>query len=179
MNMVPNIIPEKIQRSHILKAIQDIQKHGYPPKKASTGYDLFYEGRRFPPKYVLSIAHKFVDGTELPTNDFFGGKKTNDFLFRRGFVIVPKSEDLEHEEAATSRDWSEQEVWDTVCSYMAMLKQELRRHSYNKTAYRNELLTKLNNRTQGAIERKHQNISAILFEIGLPYVDGYKPLGNY
>jgi len=34
-------------------------------------------------------------------------------------------------------------------------------------------------RSDGAIERKHQNISAILIKLGFPYIDGYKPLRNY
>ena len=38
---------------------------------------------------------------------------------------------------------------------------------------------KLKNRSEGAIERKHQNISAVLIELGCPYISGYKPLGNY
>jgi hypothetical protein len=37
----------------------------------------------------------------------------------------------------------------------------------------------LKGRTKGSIERKHQNISAVLIEAGYPYVDGYKPLRNY
>lgn len=37
----------------------------------------------------------------------------------------------------------------------------------------------LNGRSPGAIEFKHANISAILIEIGFPYLDGYKPRGNY
>ncbi len=33
-------------------------------------------------------------------------------------------------------------------------------------------------RSHGAVERKHQNISAILISLGCPYIDGYKPLGH-
>ena len=33
-------------------------------------------------------------------------------------------------------------------------------------------------RTQGSVERKFQNISAILLSMGAVFVDGYKPLGN-
>ena len=40
------------------------------------------------------------------------------------------------------------------------------------------LRARLDNRTRGAVERKHQNISAILIELGFPYINGYKPLGN-
>jgi hypothetical protein len=34
-------------------------------------------------------------------------------------------------------------------------------------------------RPEGAIERKHQNISAVMRELGRPWISGYKPLGNY
>jgi hypothetical protein len=60
-----------------------------------------------------------------------------------------------------------------------MLMLELSGQSYNKSAHRKLLLQKLNGRTDSAVERKHQNISAILIEYGVPYISGYKPLGNY
>ena len=34
-------------------------------------------------------------------------------------------------------------------------------------------------RTGGSIEFKHQNISAVLDEMGLPWISGYKPARNY
>lgn len=75
--------------------------------------------------------------------------------------------------------WSHLEVEATVADYFHMLVMELSGQHYNKSAHRKALLLKLNNRTDGAIERKHQNISAILIEFGMPYISGYKPLGNY
>jgi hypothetical protein len=39
------------------------------------------------------------------------------------------------------------------------------------------LLQKLSNRTEAAVELKHQNISAILMEHGWQNIPGYKPLG--
>ena len=45
--------------------------------------------------------------------------------------------------------------------------------------HRKELRKLLNNRSDGSIERKHQNISAILITLGCPYIAGYKPLGNF
>lgn len=56
---------------------------------------------------------------------------------------------------------------------------ELRGDSVNKSAHRRRLLPVLQGRSEGAVERKHQNISAILLEAGVPYIDGYKPLRNY
>jgi Domain of unknown function (DUF3883) len=71
------------------------------------------------------------------------------------------------------------EVEATVADYFHMLTLELSGQSYNKTDHRKSLLAKLDDRSDGAVERKHQNISAILIELGCPYISGYKPLGNY
>lgn len=60
-----------------------------------------------------------------------------------------------------------------------MLAKELRDEPYGKTSYRRSLLRLLDDRSEGSIERKHQNISAVLIELGYPYIFGYKPLGNY
>lgn len=75
--------------------------------------------------------------------------------------------------------WDRTEVEATVADYFHMLILELSGQSYNKTTHRRALLAKLNNRNDGAIEFKHQNISAILIELGCPYITGYKPRGNY
>ena len=76
-------------------------------------------------------------------------------------------------------DWSLIEVEAVVSDYFAMLAKELSGQSYNKTSHRNALSPLLNNRSHGSIERKHQNISAILIKLGYPYISGYKRLGNY
>jgi hypothetical protein len=76
-------------------------------------------------------------------------------------------------------DWSREEVEATVADYLSMLDQDLRGFEYNKTEHRRHLSDLLNMRSDGAIERKHQNISAILIELGFPYISGYKPLRNY
>ena len=76
-------------------------------------------------------------------------------------------------------DWSQAEVEATVADYFDMLDHEVRGRDYNKSAHRRRLAVLLNHRTDGAIERKHQNISAILIELGFVYVVGYKPLRNY
>lgn len=78
-----------------------------------------------------------------------------------------------------ARSWSRLEVEATVADYLEMFAAELRDEAYNKTAHRRALSATLDDRSDGAIERKHQNISAILIELGLPYINGYKPLSNY
>lgn len=76
-------------------------------------------------------------------------------------------------------DWSREEVEATAAEYFCMLDKELRGIEYSKTEHRRHLSRLLNVRSDGAIERKHQNISAILIKLGFPYVSGYKPLRNY
>lgn len=78
-----------------------------------------------------------------------------------------------------SDHWSHEEVEATVSDYFDMLAMELRGEEFNKAEHNRNLQKLLANRTKGAIEKKHQNISAVLIEFGYPYVDGYKPLGNY
>lgn len=78
-----------------------------------------------------------------------------------------------------SQDWAREEVEATVADYLAMLSAERMGQEYSKAEHRRSLAKLLDNRSDGAIERKHQNIGAILIELGLPYVDGYKPLRHY
>lgn len=78
-----------------------------------------------------------------------------------------------------AEDWTREEVEATVADYLAMLSAEHIGQEYSKAEHRRSLAKLLNNRSDGAIERKHQNISGILIELGLPYVDGYKPLRHY
>ncbi|MCP5349302.1 MAG: DUF3883 domain-containing protein [Gammaproteobacteria bacterium] len=74
-------------------------------------------------------------------------------------------------------DWLECEA--CVADYFAMLFKELNGETYNKTEHRRALAAKLNNRSSGSVEFKHQNISAVLVEMGYPYIAGYKPRYNY
>lgn len=78
-----------------------------------------------------------------------------------------------------STHWSEPEVEAAVADYFRMLRLELTGHRYNKTEHRRALMEQLNYRSDGSVELKHQNISAVLIEMGIPYIDGYKPRFNY
>ena len=78
-----------------------------------------------------------------------------------------------------SKDWSREEVEATVAGYLHMLTQEWAGQTYSKTEHRKRLRKKLAERSDGAIELKHQNISAVLLELGCPWISGYKPRSNY
>lgn len=78
-----------------------------------------------------------------------------------------------------SDDWSQQEVEIIVEDYLSMLALELRGQDYSKAERNRELRKLLPVRSRGSIEFKHQNISAVMIEIGYPYVEGYKPRSNF
>jgi len=78
----------------------------------------------------------------------------------------------------TGKDWTIEEVHLTVLDYFRMLEAEMNGEKVNKTAHRAALSPKLHGRSHASIEFKHQNISRVLVELGLPYIDGYKPARN-
>lgn len=75
--------------------------------------------------------------------------------------------------------WSRDEVEAIVADYLDMLVDELRARAYNKAAHRRALLPRLRGRSVGAVENKRQNVSAVLIDLGFPWIRGYKPLFNY
>ncbi len=76
-------------------------------------------------------------------------------------------------------DWSRAEVEATVSDYLAMLEAELRGEAYSKSEHRRALVKLMSGRSEQSIEFKHANISAVLIELGIPYISGYKPRSNY
>ena len=78
-----------------------------------------------------------------------------------------------------SEAWSDKEIQFIIDDYFTMLGKELKSETFNKAEHGRALLPKLNNRSKGSIEFKHQNISAILLELKCPYISGYKPAVNY
>jgi Family of unknown function (DUF6416)/Domain of unknown function (DUF3883) len=77
-------------------------------------------------------------------------------------------------------DWSASEVVAVVRDYLEMLRAEIAGQQYVKAHHRRALLSRLNPvRTGGAVEYKHQNISAAMLDLGLPWIRGYKPMSNY
>ncbi len=78
----------------------------------------------------------------------------------------------------TGQNWTDAEIDIIVADYFDMLRLELARESFVK-AHRNAELQRLTKRSRGSIEFKHQNISAVLLRLGLPWIDGYKPMPNF
>lgn len=79
----------------------------------------------------------------------------------------------------SGQHWTRSEVDLAVADYFDMLRRELSGERYSKTDHRNTLRAQITARSASSIEFKHQNISAVLVRMGLPYIDGYKPRGNF
>lgn len=74
--------------------------------------------------------------------------------------------------------WTEPEIDAILRDYFEMLQLEQRGERYNKAAHRRRL-AEIVEREDSAMQYKCQNISAILVELGLPFIQGYKPLRRY
>ena len=74
--------------------------------------------------------------------------------------------------------WSDSEIDAIVRDYFDMLELEQTGRAFSKTEHW-RVLMEITGRTRGSIHFKLMNISAVMDALGLPYIDGYKPLGNY
>ncbi len=82
------------------------------------------------------------------------------------------------DEAKIGTDWQHGELDAIVADYFAMLEADLSGRPYVKSRHSAALMSQIG-RTHRSVEFKHQNISAVLDELGMPWIPGYKPKRNY
>lgn len=82
------------------------------------------------------------------------------------------------EETRQGEDWSAIELDAIITDYFAMLGDELVQRPFVKAHHR-VVLMQMTGRSAASVEFKHRNISAVLEELGLPWIWGYKPAPNY
>ena len=75
--------------------------------------------------------------------------------------------------------WTDEENDLIVADYFAMLAEDMAGRPCNKAQHRRSLMPLLRSRTEGSIEFKHQNISAVLKGLGEDWIPGYKPAFNF
>lgn len=107
------MIPKNIRRQHILKALQKIDEVGIPKRRKPKKFKLKFNGRYYPPKYVISLANKFANGKILAPSFFSGGKESNDFLKKLGFNIH-EEKILRKQHAAVTRKNTKSRVSKTL-----------------------------------------------------------------
>lgn len=76
------------------------------------------------------------------------------------------------------KPWSEEELDAIVVDYFEMLEAEIAGRPHVKTQHSRALMDRIG-RTHRSVEFKHQNISAVLEILGLPWIPGYKPKANF
>jgi hypothetical protein len=176
---MPQSIPKGITREHVLKALAELGAGARPPFGKPMGYELIHDGKRYAPKAVVGLAYRHFAGRLLHHKEFSGGEapgQANFVLRRLGFEIVTKEQQAVE---PAPQAWSDAEVEVIVGDYFDMLQKELRGEAYNKAEHNRTIRSRLVERSKSSVEFKHQNISAVLLELGLPYIDGYKPASNY
>ena len=77
----------------------------------------------------------------------------------------------------TDSHWTAHELEVAVVVYLDMLQAELAGATFAK-AERNRVLQGSIGRSRGSIEYRHQNISWVMVELGLPFIQGYKPASH-
>ncbi len=177
---MPKPIPPGLTKEHILRTLSEIDDGIEHPFGKATGYELVHDSKTYAPKAVIGLACRYSLGRLLLPEEFSGGEapgQANYVLRKLGFTVTAKA-DAEDEKPAY-KDWTEKEVSLIVADYFQMLEAELLGQPYKKSDHRKTLSTKLDGRSSGSIEFKHQNVSGVLVELGLPYIEGYKPRGNY
>jgi hypothetical protein len=81
-------------------------------------------------------------------------------------------------EPAERRNWNDEELDLIIADYFTMLSDEAAGKPFSKAEHNRRLQGHIN-RTEGSIEFKHQNISAVLLKLGLPRIAGYMPAANF
>ncbi len=74
--------------------------------------------------------------------------------------------------------WQDDELDAIITDYFVMLTADLAGQPYVKSQHTAGLMARIG-RSHRSVEFKHQNISAVLNELGLPWIPGYLPKGNY
>jgi 5-methylcytosine-specific restriction enzyme A len=59
-----------VRREHVLQALEEVKRAGFPPSHNSKFYYLVYDGEKYPQKYIASLATLHASGTQLPPHKF-------------------------------------------------------------------------------------------------------------
>ena len=71
------MIPKSIGRVELLRALAVIDEKGIPNGRQARRNTLVHDGKRYPPKYAVALAHQLMTGGLLDSESFGGGKETN------------------------------------------------------------------------------------------------------
>jgi hypothetical protein len=153
-----------------------LRSSGFWHHKVRAGMEVDYQAMttvKGPAELNRVVSHVYLDGELFEILGFSLSRA----ILRESLMHNLSGIEVREQLQTTGWDWIECEA--LVADYFDMLSRELRGEHYSKTEHREALLKKLGTRNKGSIEFKHQNVSAILVELGEPYITGYKPRFNY
>jgi len=128
-------------------------------------------------KAIVGAAFGYLSSSGMPleNTDFSGGDATvAERLRSLGFRVHSGNE----RPGSNVQPWSPHELAVIVADYLSMLTLELNGQTYSKAERRRRLKSQLDDRSEASIEFKHGNISAVMIELGYPYITGYQPRSN-
>jgi hypothetical protein len=82
------------------------------------------------------------------------------------------------DDTKVGKPWQDDDLDIIVSDYFDMLAADLARIPYVKSKHSASVMERTG-RTHRSVEFKHQNISAVMDELGLPWIPGYMPKRNY
>lgn len=172
---MPDGLFDKVRRQHILDAAARLDGGATTKFGAATEYEAVVGGRSYHPKELLGVALGLVLHREVLPGEFSGGSgatQANGVLRRLGFE-VRSIQNL------VGEDWTDDEIRATVESYFEMFAKQQREEPFVKAEFIRGLVSRVHGRSAKSVEFKFQNISAVLDEMGLPWLQGFKPKSNY
>lgn len=166
----PKAVVRAMREFKRLKRSKFLETYGFGKAKEYMLLDSD-TGELYDSKAIVGVAHgyQFPELGPLKSNDFSGGE----------IQVERKLNSLGFEVVHIGGDWTKAEVEAVVSDYFDMLAVEAMGAAYSKAEHNRALRRRLKSRSKASVELKHQNISAILEELGLPYIQGYKPRDNY
>lgn len=165
----PQAVVAAIQEYDRLGRTAFLNKYGFGKSREYMLRDAS-TGKIYDSKAIVGAAYgyAFPDNGPLRSEDFSGGEATVERVLSN----------LDFEVVRVGQDWSIEDVELIVQDYFVMLAAESVGKSYSKSEHNEQLRIKLKARSKSSVELKHQNISAVLDQLGLPYIKGYKPRSN-
>lgn len=82
----------KVKDQNIIEAFEYIDENGVPFQNQSTKYELLFEGKKYPPKYVIAVANHLANGVDISTGDF-NAVEAKSYLEKQGFTIDEKQQE--------------------------------------------------------------------------------------
>ncbi len=129
--------------------------------------------------FIAELSQRFPEHfQQVEENNELEGLPPAEMTFNRESGFERYSISLSEGELL-GKEWTDDELEETVKAYLWMLEQETAGKPYSKSGVNKTLRDgKLSKRTKGSIEYRMQNISAVLDDLCMPRIQGYLPAKN-